>query len=110
MLGFEETFLLLNHHKGQVLDHYRAATNESYLQVHGKLTSPYLLLKLLPWMSERLWTESLSVDYLVTPAINNHIQVGYSLNEIAFLLDIGIYAAFEDWKYHGTGLRVNFRF
>ncbi|MDA3822732.1 MAG: DUF5686 family protein, partial [Bacteroidales bacterium] len=110
MIGFEETFLLLNHHKGQVLDHYRAATNESYLQVHGKLTSPYLLLKLLPWMSERLWTESLSVDYLVTPAINNHIQVGYSLNEIAFLLDIGIYAAFEDWKYHGTGLRVNFRF
>jgi len=102
MIGFNETFLLM--------DYYRASTNESYLQAHGRLSTSYLLLKMLPWFSERLWTESISLNYLITPSIDNHIQLGYSLNEIAFLLDIGVYVAIEDWKYHGTALRFNFRF
>lgn len=102
MNGFDESFLLM--------DFYRASTNESYIEAHSKFSSPYLMIKLLPWFSERLWNESISLSYLKTPTINNHFQVGYSLNEIAFLLDIGVYIAFEDWKYYGTALKFNFRF
>jgi hypothetical protein len=68
------------------------------------------VLKLLPWFSERLWNESLSVSYLNSEKIPDHIQVGYSLNEIGFLFDIGIYTAFENWQYHGTALRIYLRF
>lgn len=102
MIGFTETFLLL--------DHYRASTNDYFVQAHARLTSSYLLLKMLPWFSERLWTESLSVSYLQTPGVPHHIQAGYSLNEIGFLFDIGIYTAFENWQYHGTALRFYLRF
>ncbi len=101
-IGFAETFLLL--------DYYRASTNEHYLQAHAQLSSSYMILKMLPWFSERLWSEAISVNYLFTPSINHHIQAGYSLTEIGFLLDIGIFTAFENWRYHGTGLRFYLRF
>lgn len=105
-IGFQETFLLM--------DYYRASTAGSYLEAHARLTSPFLVLKMLPWFSERLWNESVSVSYLssegIDQEIRDHIQVGYSLNEIGFLFDIGIYAAFENWHYHGTALRFYLRF
>ncbi len=106
--GFQETFMLI--------DYYRASTSSAYLEGHARLTSPFLMLKMLPWFSERLWNESLSVsylnsvNYLSNDRVQNHIQVGYSLNEIGFLFDIGIYAAFENWNYHGTALRFYLRF
>ena len=101
-IGFAETFLLL--------DHYRASTNEHYFQAHGQLSSAYMLLKLLPWFSERLWNEAVSVDYLYTLSVNHHIQAGYSITEIGFMFDVGIFTAFENWRYHGTGLRFYLRF
>ena len=102
MIGFEETFLLLNH--------YRGSTRDYYVQAHGTFTTPYMVLKLLPWFSERLWNESVALSYLNTPDVPNHLQLGYSLNDIGFLFDIGIYTAFENWKYHGTALRFYLRF
>lgn len=101
MIGTEETFYLM--------DYYRSSTNDSYIKAHAKLSSPYMLLKLLPWVSERLWKESLSMSYLVTPSINNHIQFGYSMDDISLLFDIGVYVVVEDWKYYGTALRINIR-
>ncbi|MCF8226270.1 MAG: DUF5686 and carboxypeptidase regulatory-like domain-containing protein [Bacteroidales bacterium] len=102
MIGFEETFLLM--------DHYRASTNQYFVQAHGKLQSTFLALKMLPWFSERLWKESFSVSYLTTSNVNHHIQAGYSMEEIGFLFDVGIYTAFENWKYYGTAVRFYFRF
>ena len=92
------------------MDYYRASTNQYYLEAHAGLTSPYLMLKLLPWFSERLWNETISVSFLQTQDINQHIQLGYSLNEIGFMFDIGIYTAFEEWKYYGNAVTFNFRF
>jgi len=100
--GFQDAFLLM--------DYYRSSTSTSYLEGHARLTSPFIVLKLLPWFSERLWNESVSVSYLNSGSVNDHIQVGYSLNEIGFLFDIGIYTAFENWQYHGTALRIYLRF
>ncbi len=102
IIGFQNTFMLL--------DYYRASTNQYYIEAHARMRSSYMLIKLLPWFSERLWNESISVAYLYTPDINNHIQLGYSLNEILFMVDLGVFVSFEDWSYYGTGVKVNFRF
>jgi hypothetical protein len=75
-------------------------------------------LKYLPWLSERLWRESLDLAYLYTPEVPNYLQVGYSLNEIFFLVDLGIYVGFRErgpedsrsWGYEGFTARLNFRF
>ncbi len=102
MAGFDESFLLL--------DYYRASTSENWIMSHIKFSSSYLLIKLLPWFSERLWKESISAGYINTPGVPHHIEVGYSMDEIGFLFDIGVFTAFESWKYEGTALRIYFRF
>ncbi len=102
MIGFEQTFARL--------DYYQGSTNQYYAEAHAGLKSSYLLIKLLPFFSERLWSETVSFAYLYTPNVNNHIQLGYSLNDIIFMMDLGVYVAFEDWAYFGTAFKVNFRF
>ncbi|MEN8157964.1 MAG: DUF5686 and carboxypeptidase regulatory-like domain-containing protein [Bacteroidota bacterium] len=99
-------------------DYYNTSTNSSWLHLHATLTSSYLLVKFLPWFSEGLWKESLDVAYLHTPATKNYLQFGYSMNELFFLVDFGIYAGFGEldpgatgeWGYRGVTARLNFRF
>lgn len=93
-----------------LLDYYEPSTSEYWASADVKLSSSYLLIKFLPWFSERLWKESIGVSYLYTPQIPHYVQLGYSLNEIFFLADIGVYVAFQDWGYKGFGARLNFRF
>lgn len=58
MIGFGQTFALL--------DYYRGSTSEYYAEAHAGLRSSYMLIKLLPWFSERLWSETISAGYLYT--------------------------------------------
>ena len=93
-----------------LLDYYTSSSNDYWVEAHLTLTTAYLLIKYLPWFSERLWNESLSFSYLKTPSINHYTQLGYSLNEVFFLMDLGVYVAFEELKYSGVGFKLNFRF
>ncbi len=99
-------------------DYYQPSTSKYWMNLHATLTSSYLLIKLLPWFSERLWKESLDLAYLYTPDEKNYLQLGYSLNELFFLADLGVYVGFGergpagsgDWGYRGVTARLNFRF
>jgi len=102
MAGFDDALMLL--------DYYEASTSEYWVHADVKLNSSYLLLKYLPWFSERLWKESLGIAYLYTPQAPHYIQLGYSLNELFFLVDLGLYVGFQEGSYKGFGARVNFRF
>ncbi len=102
MAGFDHGLLLM--------DFYEASTAEYWASGEAVLTSSYLLLKFLPWFSERLWKESLRIYYVYTPATPHYVQAGYSLNELFFLMDVGVFAAFQGGEYKGFGVRLNLRF
>jgi hypothetical protein len=102
MAGFNQALMLM--------DYYEASTADYWFSASTRLTSSYLLIKFLPWFSERLWKESLALDYIYTPATPHYVQLGYNLNEVFFLMDFGIYTAFQEGRYKGFGVRVNFRF
>jgi hypothetical protein len=99
-------------------DYYESSTSRYWVDLHATLTSSYLLVKYLPWFSERLWRESLHLGYTHTPSIPNYLQFGYSLNEIFFLVDLGVFVGFRErsgegsqgWGYEGITGRLNFRF
>lgn len=93
-----------------LMDDYRASTNKWYLNGHLKYTSPYLLLKRLPVLSNRLWQESLHLDYLHTPEVRNYLQAGYSIDQILFMGSVGVFAGFEDGKYSSWGVRAVLEF
>jgi len=102
MAGFDDALMFL--------DYYESSTSDYWVHADVKLTSSYLLLKFLPWFSERLWKESLGIAYLYTPQTPHYIQMGYSLNELFFLMDLGLYVGFQEGAYKGFGARLNFRF
>ncbi len=99
-------------------DYYQPSTDKYWVNFHATLTSSYLLIKYLPWFSERLWKESLDLVYLQTPDEKNYLQLGYSLNELFFMADLGVYVGFGergpagsgDWGYRGVTARLNLRF
>jgi hypothetical protein len=102
MAGFDNTLMLM--------DYYEASTSDYWVNAEVKLTSSYLLIKFLPWFSEPLWKESIGVTYLYTPQTPHYVQMGYSLNELFFLIDLGVYVGFQEGNYKGFGARLNFRF
>jgi hypothetical protein len=91
--------------------YYTLSTPEFFGELHLKYTTPYLLLKLIPGLSNTLMRENLTLSYLGSRYQKNYTEIGYSISEILFLGEIGIYAGFDDFKYKSIGgkiiLRIN---
>lgn len=88
---------------------YSLSTPEFFGEFHLKYTTPYLLLKLLPGLSNTLIRENLSFSYLGSRFHSNYTEIGYSLSEIFLLGEAGIYVGFDDLKYKSFGLRFTLR-
>ena len=98
-------------------DFYQTSTNRYWMKANTTFSTSYMLIKLLPWFSERLWKESLDLVYLYTPDTPHYLQVGYRVDEISLLMDLAVFVGFGpdtvaggDWGYRGVTVRWNFRF
>ena len=89
---------------------YSMSTPEFYVEGHLKYTTPYLLLKLLPVLSNTLMRENVSLSYFGSRFHPNYTEIGYSISEIFFLGELGVYAGFDDIRYKNVGLKVTLRF
>lgn len=90
--------------------YYTLATPEYFTEAHFRFTTPYLLLKLIPGLSNTLIRENISLAWLYTPHTRNYYELGYALSEVFLLGRIGIYAGFEDLTWKGAGVRFTFIF
>ncbi len=90
--------------------YYSTSTPEFFGEVHVKYTNPYLLLKLLPVLSNTLMRENLSLSYLGSRFNKNYTEIGYSISEFLLLGEIGVYVGFEDIKYKSVGGKLVLRF
>ena len=93
-----------------LLRHYEASTNKWYAQAHVNYTSSVILLKYLPFFSNRLWLENLYMNYLTTPAYNNYCEIGYGISQIFFFAEVGVYGGFNDFDPDRWGLKLIFHF
>jgi hypothetical protein len=90
--------------------YYSLSTPDYYGEAHLKFTTPYLLIKLLPVLSNTLMRENVSIAYLYTPAMGHYTELGYSISEFLLLGQIGVYVGFDNLKYQSTGFRFTFIF
>ncbi|HEX7493089.1 MAG TPA: DUF5686 and carboxypeptidase regulatory-like domain-containing protein [Bacteroidales bacterium] len=104
--------LLLNNYEDAFMipSFYSMSTPEFYVEAHLKYTTPYLLLKLLPGLSNTLMRENISFSYLGSRFHSNYTEIGYSVSEILFLGELGVYVGFDDIKYRGVGANLVFKF
>lgn len=86
--------------------YYSLDTPDFFGEIHLKYTTPYFLLKLLPGLSNTLMRENLSLSYLGTRGRGSYTEAGYSMSQIFFLGEIGIYAGFDDLKYRQAGIKI----
>ena len=89
---------------------YSLATPEFYAEAHIKYTTPYLLLKMLPGLSNTLMRENVSLSYLGSRFHPNYTEIGYSISEILFVGELGVYCGFEDIKYRSVGVKATLKF
>ena len=91
-----------------LIDNYQASTNKWYAKASGTFSTPYMLLKFLPFLSNRLWNENIHVSHLHTPDFRHYTQIGYSLSQIFMVGNIGVFAGFSEFNYQHWGVRVSF--
>lgn len=94
----------------QTLDYYQYSVNSQYVQLLASYHSPFLLLKLLPIISERLWQENLHLAALYTKELKPYYEVGYSVNQIAAIVGVGVFAGFQDDTFSSAMLKVSINF
>jgi hypothetical protein len=58
----------------QLLDFYKYSTDDQYIEGHFHYKSRLLLLKRLPVISKRIWTENLYVNYFNTSSLHNYLE------------------------------------
>ncbi|MBN1107999.1 MAG: carboxypeptidase-like regulatory domain-containing protein [Bacteroidales bacterium] len=90
-------------------DYYSLSTPEFFGEVHIKYTTPYLLLKFIPGLSNTLMRENLSLSYLGSRHHKNYTEIGYSITELFLLGEAGVYAGFDDLRFRSAGLRLIIR-
>ncbi|MDR3093929.1 MAG: DUF5686 and carboxypeptidase regulatory-like domain-containing protein [Bacteroidales bacterium] len=86
-----------------LLDFYRYSTGSGFVEAHAHFSTPYLALKFLPFFNNRLFNESLQVNYLYTPEMKHYTELGYSLD---LLMRIGIFAGFENLHFKHIGASI----
>lgn len=89
---------------------YTLSTPEMFGEVHVKYTTPYLLLKLLPVLSNTLIRENLSLSYLGSRYHQNYTELGYSLSEVLLLAELGVYVGFDDTRFRAVGAKLVLKF
>ena len=94
-------------HRFQLINDYALSTNKSYLNVMTEYRSEYLLLRYLSVFNKRTWSESLHLNYLTTPEYNNYWEVGYSLNNLFFAGNVGIFAGFSESDFESVQVKLS---
>jgi len=111
-INTQEIPVLLNNYEDAFMlqPYYSMSTPEFYVQAHVKYTTPYLLLKLLPVLSNTLMRENVSLSYMGSRYHKSYTELGYSISEIGFLGEFGVYVGFDNLIYNSVGAKLVFKF
>lgn len=100
-------FLLKEHRHAFFLpDYYSLSTSNKFFEAHASYKSPFIALKYLPLIEKTMWREMVWTSYYNKPGFNNYFEAGYSLLDVLFNFNIGVYVGWEDWKYSKVGVNL----
>lgn len=88
---------------------YSLSTPKIYMEGHVEYTATQIILKYLPIISNTIWRENLNISFLASKYRPFYFEAGYSLSEILFIGQAGIFVGFEDFKYKNIGFKLIFR-
>ncbi|GAB2948600.1 hypothetical protein GCM10027048_11890 [Hymenobacter coalescens] len=90
----------------QLLDYYRFATRQHFVEGHFDHHFNGFFLNKIPLMRRLKWQEVGSVNYLYTPSAKQYVELGVGIEHIFKVLRLDYYTGFQQ----GTKLNHGFRF
>lgn len=90
-----------------LLHDYQYSTNKWFLEAHLCYSMPYLLIKNLPFLQDKLWNENLYFGHLSVPNFENYNEIGYGISQIFLVANVGVFVGFSDFEFHRWGVRVS---
>lgn len=91
-----------------LLNNYEYSTSKKFFEGHFQYSTQFLILKRLPWISNQLWTENLFFNCLYVEGHRPYYETGYSVGQIFFQGEIGVFAGFKGSEFHGVGIKAIF--
>lgn len=89
-----------------LLDNYALSTNTRWAQANVSWYTPYLLLKQLPFLSDKLFDEALHLRSIALYKQRPYTEVGYSAG-LPGVARIGVFVGFERLKYRSVGVSLS---
>ena len=87
---------------------YEYSTNKEWIQAFATYQTDYLVIKRLPFLQGKLFSESLHAKFLHTPDKKYYSEWGYSVNFLANAAVAGLFISFDSFQYNSWGLKISF--
>jgi|GEM_PF-839421 len=92
----------------QLLNDYEPASKEGYIHLSGEYRSEYVLLRYLSLINRKTWSESLHLNYFSrNPSKENYWEAGYSLNNLFFAGNVGVFAGIANGKFESIAFKFS---
>jgi len=86
---------------------YACSTNQNWVQAFVTYQTDYLIIKRLPFLQGKLFTESLHAKFLHTPDKSCYSEWGYSIDLFANTAVAGVFVSFDSFRYNGCGIQLS---
>jgi len=96
-------------HSFYVPNYYALSTADKFLSGFISYKSPFILLKYLPVLSNTLWREMLWGGYYSSPSNPYHTEFGYTLLEVLYTTNVGVFVGFDKLNFTKVGINMAFR-
>ena len=90
-----------------LLPPYTYSTNKSWVQAFVTYQTDYLIIKRLPFLQGKLFTESIHAKFLHTPDKPYYSEWGYSIDLFANTAAAGIFFSFDSFRYNACGVQLS---
>lgn len=98
------------YHSFALLNDYSYSTNQWYINGSLFYASPYILIKNIPFLQDKLWNENLYFSYLHQPEFTNYGEIGYGVSQIFMMINVAAFVGVKDFEYDRWGIHINFNF
>lgn len=90
-----------------LLDNYEVQTDRYWVNIFLNYSGKYVLLKYIPFLQGKPFTENIHVKTLFTPDIDSYVELGYSIS-VTRNIGIGSFVSFQNMEGKKFGVRFSF--
>lgn len=89
-----------------LLDNYELQTNKYWVNLFLNYSGRYVLLKFIPFLQDKPFTENLHLKTLFTPETKSYVETGYSISFNRYF-GAGVFTSFHNIQGRKVGFRLS---